>query len=69
MDNLDKKVDSIDSKQDALNKKMDDFIKEIRDGYVKNDDFLYWRNLFVSGLLIVIVGAILLRFLNIPLTK
>jgi hypothetical protein len=67
MNNLETKVDKIDVKQDALSDKMDKFMNEIRNGYVRNEDFTFWRNILVSGLLLAIGAAVIAKYLNVPL--
>ena len=62
VENLDKKVDGIADGQKELNKKMDSFITN----YVTKDDFLFWRNLFVGGLLLTIAIAVIAKYLNVP---
>ena len=65
MDDILKKVDKIDQKQDALSSKMDSFMEEMRDGYVKSGEFLFWRNTMIVSILVIIAVAIIAKVLNV----
>jgi predicted nucleic acid-binding Zn-ribbon protein len=54
----------INHKIDAMHKRFDTFSVEIRDGFVRNREFVFWRNLLVSGLLLTIAVGVVMGILS-----
>lgn len=64
MDDIKVKMSSIDNKIDAVHERLDSFASDIHQSYVKKDEFIFWRNLIVSGLLATIALGIIVKLIN-----
>ena len=64
MDNIEQKLNGVDRKQDELAKKMDDFIEKMDDKYTKKDEFVFWRNVLIAGLIGTVAAGIIVRFIS-----
>lgn len=60
MDDIKIKMSSIDNKIDAVHERLDTFANDIHIAYVKKDEFIFWRNLIVSGLLTAIALGVII---------
>lgn len=59
------RVGQIETKIDAFHLKFDQFAGEFQEKFVKQSEFIFWRNLIVSGLLVTIaLGVVMILLRN-----
>lgn len=63
MEHIKEKVDSTDNKVGAMHKRLDEFLEGMHSQFVKKDEFVFWRNLVVTGMLLsILLGVLTLVF-------
>lgn len=64
IDNVEKRIEGVDMKIDSIHKRLDEFTGTSHDIFVRKDEFIFWRNLIVSGLLISIAIGLFMTIIK-----
>lgn len=59
-----KDIEYMKDKLDSIESKLDDFIKSADDKYARNEEFIFWRNVLISGILLSIFLAVILQLIT-----